>query len=209
MAPATTPAAMDGYKPTNRAGHKFPALASLVNRHVLNLSHCPFVPLRIQYDTLIHTTTNTIKGKKILHRKYLRGASWSLDSVRTASNSKKKPPTTSSDGHESRRWREGTVAPRDAGIVRVAPHNGKFHDSIQYGRTHTRSDRRQEPTRDDLGDAVEPGKVLEGHVRRAVAVIIPRVVPDDASRTSRHEGHADDAADAGMGRGDGQLEVRR
>ena len=31
-----------------------------------------------------------------------------------ASKSKKKPPTTSSDGHESRRWREGTAAPRDA-----------------------------------------------------------------------------------------------
>merc|ERR1719310_2573297 len=70
MAPATTPAAMDGYKPTNRAGHKLPALASLVSRHVRNRSHCPFVPLRIQYDTLIHTTTNTIKGKKILHQKY-------------------------------------------------------------------------------------------------------------------------------------------
>merc|ERR1719353_353920 len=70
MAPATTPAAMDGYKPTNRAGHKLPALASLVNLQVLNLSHWPLVPLRIQYDTLIQTTTKTINGKKILHRKY-------------------------------------------------------------------------------------------------------------------------------------------
>ena len=31
-----------------------------------------------------------------------------------ASKPKKKPPTTSSDGHESRRWREGAAAPRDA-----------------------------------------------------------------------------------------------
>ena len=31
----------------------------------------------------------------------LRGASWSLDSVRTASTSKKKPPTTSSPGDDS------------------------------------------------------------------------------------------------------------
>ena len=38
-------------------------------------------------------------------------------SVRMASNSKNKPPTTSSDGHESRRWREGAAAPRDAEIA--------------------------------------------------------------------------------------------
>ena len=37
-----------------------------------------------------------------------------LDAVLTAPKSKKKPPTTSSDGHESPRWREGTAAPRDA-----------------------------------------------------------------------------------------------
>ena len=48
----------------------------------------------------------------------LRGASRSLDAVRMASNSKKKPPTTSSDGHESHRWREGAAAPRDAEIAR-------------------------------------------------------------------------------------------
>merc|ERR1719171_88892 len=70
MAPATTPAAMDGWSATRSAGHRLPAFASRVNRHVRNRSHCPFVPFRIQYDTLIHTTTNTIKGKKILHRKY-------------------------------------------------------------------------------------------------------------------------------------------
>ena len=34
-----------------------------------------------------------------------------------ASKSKNKPPTTSSDENESRRWREGTAAPRDAEIV--------------------------------------------------------------------------------------------
>ena len=43
----------------------------------------------------------------------LGAISASLDSVRTDSKSKKKPPTTSSDGHESRRWREGAAAPRD------------------------------------------------------------------------------------------------
>ena len=49
---------------------------------------------------------------------YLRGASRSLDSVRTASKSKKKPPTTSSPGDDARRWREGAAAPRDAEIIR-------------------------------------------------------------------------------------------
>ncbi len=34
--------------------------------------------------------------------------------ARTVPKSKNKPPTSSEDGHESRRWREGTVAPRDA-----------------------------------------------------------------------------------------------
>ena len=47
---------------------------------------------------------------------YLRGASRSLDAVRTAPNSKKRPPPTLSDGHESHRWREGTAVPRDAEI---------------------------------------------------------------------------------------------
>jgi len=37
------------------------------------------------------------------------------------SKSKKKPPMTSSDGYESRRWREGTAAPRDAEIVPPLP----------------------------------------------------------------------------------------
>ena len=49
----------------------------------------------------------------------LRGASRSLASVRMASNSKNKPPTTSSDGSESRRWREGAAAPQDAEIAPV------------------------------------------------------------------------------------------
>ena len=46
----------------------------------------------------------------------LRGASRSLDAVRNGSKSKKKPPTTSSDGHESRRWREGVSTRRYAEI---------------------------------------------------------------------------------------------
>ena len=37
-----------------------------------------------------------------------------LDAVRIGPKSKKKPATTSPDGHESRRWREGAAAPRDA-----------------------------------------------------------------------------------------------
>ena len=49
----------------------------------------------------------------------LRGASRSLASVRMASNSKNKPPTTSSDGSESRRWREGAAAPQDAEIAPI------------------------------------------------------------------------------------------
>ena len=40
------------------------------------------------------------------------------DGVRNGSNSKTKPPTASSDGGESRRWREGAAAPRDAEICR-------------------------------------------------------------------------------------------
>ena len=43
----------------------------------------------------------------------LRGAY----AVRTASNSKEKPPTTSSDGRESRRWREGASTQQDAEIA--------------------------------------------------------------------------------------------
>ena len=35
-----------------------------------------------------------------------------------ASKSKNKPPTTSCDGHESRRWREGVSTQRDAEIAR-------------------------------------------------------------------------------------------
>ena len=40
-----------------------------------------------------------------------------LDSVRTASNSKKKPPTSIIPGDESRRRREGASTRRDAEIV--------------------------------------------------------------------------------------------
>jgi len=50
----------------------------------------------------------------------LRGALRSRDAVRTAPKSEKKPPTTSSDGNESHRWREGTAAPRDAEISTAA-----------------------------------------------------------------------------------------
>ena len=53
------------------------------------------------------------------HKGAASGASRSLDSVRMASNSKKKPATTSSDGHESRRWREGASTRRDAEIAPV------------------------------------------------------------------------------------------
>ena len=59
-----------------------------------------------------------VLARVLAPRDDLRGASRSLDSVRMASKSKKKPPTTSSDGHKSRRWREGTAAPRDAEIAR-------------------------------------------------------------------------------------------
>ena len=38
----------------------------------------------------------------------------SPDAVRIHSKSQEKPPTTSSDGDESRRWREGAAAPSDA-----------------------------------------------------------------------------------------------
>ena len=54
-----------------------------------------------------------VLARVLAPRDDLRGAS-----VRMASKSKKKPPTTSSDGHKSRRWREGTAAPRDAEIAR-------------------------------------------------------------------------------------------
>ena len=56
-----------------------------------------------------------VLARVLAPRDDLRGAS-----VRMASKSKKKPPTTSSDGHESRRWREGAAAPRDAEIIHQA-----------------------------------------------------------------------------------------
>ena len=49
----------------------------------------------------------------------LRGASGSLDAVPNGSNLDQRPPTTSSDGDESHRWREGTTAPRDAEIAQL------------------------------------------------------------------------------------------
>ena len=49
----------------------------------------------------------------------MRGASYSLETVRTASNSKKKPATTSSPGDDARRRREGAAAPRDAANLRM------------------------------------------------------------------------------------------
>ena len=64
-------------------------------------------------------------GRRVAHadddartaRSDLRGASRSLESVRTASKSNKKPPTTSSDEDDAHRWREGAAAPRDAEIA--------------------------------------------------------------------------------------------
>ena len=50
----------------------------------------------------------------------LRGASYSLETVRMASKIEKKPPTTFSPGGESRRWREGVSTQRDAEIARAA-----------------------------------------------------------------------------------------
>ena len=47
----------------------------------------------------------------------LRGASRSRDAVRMASKSKNKPPTASSDGHESHRWREGAATLQNAEIA--------------------------------------------------------------------------------------------
>ena len=46
-----------------------------------------------------------------------------------ASNSKKKPATTSSPGDDARRWREGAAAPRDA---EIAPYErrGKYIDLV-------------------------------------------------------------------------------
>ena len=38
-------------------------------------------------------------------------------SARTASKSKKRPPTTSSDGHDARRWRKGSRTPRPRVLV--------------------------------------------------------------------------------------------
>ena len=53
-------------------------------------------------------------------------------SIRMASNSKKKPPTSIIPGDESRRRREGTAAPRDA---EIAP--GQVHQ-IQFRVTRLR-----------------------------------------------------------------------
>ena len=46
-----------------------------------------------------------------------RDSGQSLDAVRIGSNLDQRPPTTSSGGHESRRWRKGAAAPRDAEII--------------------------------------------------------------------------------------------
>ena len=46
----------------------------------------------------------------------LRGASQSRDSVRTASKTKKKPPTSIIPRDDARRWREGASTQRDAEI---------------------------------------------------------------------------------------------
>ena len=46
------------------------------------------------------------------------------------------------------------------------------------------------------------------HVRRAVAVVVLRVVPDDAADAARHHGHADDGAYCTVGGGDGHLQIR-
>ena len=81
--------------------------------------------LRDQHRQLRLIITSSLNGLDLVHDHHrdrvehlaeddLCGASRSLDSVRMASKSKKKPPTTSSDGRESHRWREGTAAPRDA-----------------------------------------------------------------------------------------------
>ena len=43
------------------------------------------------------------------------------DAVRTASNSKKKPSATLSDGYDAHRWLEGAAAPRDAAADRARP----------------------------------------------------------------------------------------
>ena len=56
---------------------------------------------RVQFEEVVPALIQTI-------------TTLTLDAVLTAPKSKKKPPTTSSDGHESPRWREGTAAPRDA-----------------------------------------------------------------------------------------------
>ena len=47
----------------------------------------------------------------------LCGASWSLDSVRTAPKSKTRPPTSIIPGDDAHRWRDGAAAPRDAAIA--------------------------------------------------------------------------------------------
>ena len=63
----------------------------------------------------LHDLVDLVRG---LH---LRGASRSLDAVRTASKIKKKPPTSIIPGNESRRWREGASTRRDAEIAPDVP----------------------------------------------------------------------------------------
>mmetsp|Transcript_621 Transcript_621/g.2452 ORF Transcript_621/g.2452 Transcript_621/m.2452 type:complete len:557 (-) Transcript_621:16-1686(-) len=82
-------------------------------------------------------------------------------------------------------------------------------DGVEDGGADTRGDGREEPRDGDLGDAVEPGELVEAHVRVAVAVVLLGVVPHDAVLAARHEGHADDAADRRVRRRHGHFEVRR
>mmetsp|Transcript_24284 Transcript_24284/g.74946 ORF Transcript_24284/g.74946 Transcript_24284/m.74946 type:complete len:334 (-) Transcript_24284:434-1435(-) len=84
--------------------------------------------------------------------------------------------------------------------------DAELGDGVQGGRADAGRDGREDPRDGDLGDAVQPGKLVEAVVRRPVAVVLARVVPDHALVAPGHERHADDAAHRRVRRRDRHLE---
>ena len=108
--------------------------------------------------------------------RYLRGASRSLDSVRTAPKSKKKPPTASSPRDDARRWREGAAAPRDAEIILplrfVVHHVGDvFLLHFFSGRARVDTYRRDTDGPGRVADRDENISVVRSHELSVVAVL--------------------------------------
>ena len=58
------------------------------------------------WGTCLRCVEGEARGRRWRARDATDATHCALDAVRMASKSKKKPPTTSSDGHDARRWRK-------------------------------------------------------------------------------------------------------